>query len=187
MGNHRRDVARRENLRISGRTQRFVDRDEAPRRQRQPGFGKPGGGTRFCHPQRLVEFDPSAVGANQRAGFDTNDFAAGQHRNPAFGEDPRKKAADPAVVRRQQPFAGDEGDFHRTLSQPGESMLRRKGELDAAGAAADDGEAEARHLPCAGKQRLPLRGEMVDRLDCDRVLGGAGDIVRAGRRANVDR
>ncbi len=187
MSNHRRHVAHRENLRISGRTQRFVDRDKAPRCQRQPGLGEPEGGARFGHPQRLVEFDPSAVGANQRAGFDAEDFAVGQNRDPALGEDPLEEAADPAVVRRQQPFAGDEGNLKCGLPQPGEPMLCREGELDSTGTAADYSEAEARHLPCVGKQRLPARGEVVDRLDRDRVLGGARDIVRARGRTNVDR
>ena len=54
-----------------------------------------------------------------------------------------------------------------------------KRELDPAGAAADHGEPQPRHLPCARQQRLPARRETGDRLDRDRVLGRA----RAHRRA----
>ena len=66
-------------------------------------------------------------------------------------------------------------------------MLRRKRELDPAGAAADHGEAQPRHLARPRQQRLPARREPVDRFDRDRVLGGAGHIVGAGGRADVDR
>src|SRR5437667_358799 len=65
MGEHRRHVAGREDPRVPGRAQPVVDRDKALRRQRQAGVGQPGRGTRLGHPQRLVEFDPPAVGAEQ--------------------------------------------------------------------------------------------------------------------------
>ncbi len=66
-------------------------------------------------------------------------------------------------------------------------MLRGQSEFDAAGAAADDGQAQPRQLPGAGQQGFPALREIGDRLDRDRVFDGARDIVRARRRADVER
>ena len=179
MGEHRRDVAGREDPRVSGRAQPVVDRDEALRRQRQTGVGEPGRGTGLGHPQRLVEFDPPAIGAEQNTRRDTHDGAAGEHGHPVIGEDLLEQPADPGIVRRQQRLAGDQGYLDRVALQSGQAVLRRKRELDPAGAAADHGEAQPRHLARPRQQRLPAHREPVDRLDRDRVLGGAGDIVGA--------
>jgi hypothetical protein len=187
MGEHRRDVAGSEDPRVRGRAQPVVDHDEALRRQRQAGVGEPGSGTGLRHPQRLVEFDPPAVCAEQNTRRDTHDGAAGDHCYPVIGEDPREQATDPGIMRRQQRLAGNQGYLDRVTLQSGQAMLRRKGELDPAGAAADHGEAQPRHLARPRQQRLPARREPVDRFDRDRVLGGAGDIVGAGGRADVER
>ena len=98
MGEYRRDVAGREDLRVSGRAQPVVDRDEAFRRQRKAGVGEPAGGTGLRHPQRLVEFDPPAIGAEQNTRRDTHNGAAGVHGNPVIGEDLLEEPADPGIV-----------------------------------------------------------------------------------------
>ena len=66
-------------------------------------------------------------------------------------------------------------------------MLCRERQLDTAGAAANNREAQPRHIGGAGEQRLPARRETGDRLNRDRMRGGTGDIVGPRRRANVDR
>ncbi len=112
---------------------------------------------------------------------------AGQQGDAALGENPLEPKADPAVVRRQQCIAGDEGDLDRSVAQPREAMLRRQCQLDAAGAAADHGEAQSPHRPGAAQQGFPARREMGDRLDRDRVLDGAGNIICTRGRADVER
>ena len=109
------------------------------------------------------------------------------HGHPVIGEDSFEEQADPGIVRRQQRLAGDQGYLDRVALQSGQAVLCRKRELDPAGAAADNGEAKPRHFSRARQQRLPACREPVDRLDRDRVLGGTGDIVRAGGRADIDR
>ena len=51
------------------------------------------------------------------------------------------------IMRREEPVTSDEGNLYR--GELREAMLRREGEFDPAGAAADDGEAQPRHLPGA--------------------------------------
>ena len=188
MGDHRRHVAGGEDPRIAGRTQGFVDRDEAVRSV----SGSPVSASQGAAPASVTH---SASSKSTRlpsaqisdAGRDPDDLAAGQHGDPALGEDPLEEPADAPVVRRQQRVPGDQGNLDRTAAQPGEPILRRERQLDAAGAAADHREAQPRHLAGAGEQRLPARRETGDRLDRDRVLGRAGDIVGPRRRADVDR
>ncbi len=108
VGRHRRHVPGGENARIGGRAQGFVDRDKTGLGQRQSGVAEPWCGPRLGYPQRLVEFDPAAVGANQNPRLDTNHGVAGDEGDPAFGENLLEPPADAAVVRRQQRFAGDE-------------------------------------------------------------------------------
>ena len=90
-------------------------------------------------------------------------------------------------MRRQQRLAGDEGNLQWRNTQPGEPVLGRQRQLDAAGAAADDGEPQPPHLSGAGQQGFPALGKTGDRLDRDRVLDGAGDFVRTRGRADIER
>ena len=146
-----------------------------------------GAAARLGHPQRLVELDPAAVGADQRAGLDPNHGNAGGERYAALGENALEMPTDAAVVRRQQRLAGDESDLDRAIAQPRQSILRRQGQLDAAGPAADHGEPQPRQAPGARDERFPARRELGDRLDRNRVLGRTRNIVGARCRADVER
>ncbi len=96
VGKHRRDVAGSEYARIGGRSQGFVDHDKTAIGQRQSGVGKPWCGARLGHPQRLVEFDPATIRADQHAGLDADNGIAGDERDPSIGED----SLEHAGVRR---------------------------------------------------------------------------------------
>ncbi len=65
--------------------------------------------------------------------------------------------------------------------------MRREGELDPAGTAADHGKAQPPHLRGPREKGLPAPCKMVDRLDRDRVLRRPWNIVRAWLRADVER
>ena len=186
MGGHRRDIAGGEDPRVGRRAQGLVDRDKAALGQGQPGVGEPRGGAGLGHPQGFVERDAPAAGADERSRLDTNDRAVGLHGNAVLGENPLEKVAHPTIVRGQQRIAGDERHFRRQ-AQRSEAMLRGQSELDTAGATADHREPQPRHCPGAGQQVSPPRREIGDRLDRDRVLDGARDIMRARRRADVER
>ncbi len=60
-------------------------------------------------------------------------------------------------------------------------VVRCQRQLDAAGAAADDREAHALLAARPLDERLPAPGELGDRLDRDRVLGGARHVVEPRR------
>ena len=186
-GPWRRHVAGGKNPRIRRRAQAVVNRNKALGGLRQPGICEPGRGAGLGHPERFVKIDPPAIGAEQNPRRDTGDGAAGDHSNPVIGENPFEQPADPVIMRRQQRATGDERHVDRIAFQFGQAVLRRKREFDPAGAAADHGKAQPRDLAGARQQRLPARREPVDRLDRDRVLGGAGHVVGARRRADVDR
>jgi len=89
-------------------------------------------------------------------------------------------------MRRQQRLFRDERDLYRVRFQLGEPVERRQGKLDAAGATADHCEAQLRHLRRTFEQGLPALGETGNRLDRDRVLCDAGNLIRTRRRADID-
>ncbi len=188
MGDHRRDIAGGEDARIAGRAQGLVDRDKAVRRQRQPGLGEPGRGAGLGHPQGLVEADPPAVGADQQ-------------RRARRGQ-PRCRSAH-AIPRS----AKIRSNRWRTRRLCDGSSVSRVTRVTSSGATpspasrycADSASSTppappptiARRSPGTSRARASnasqRRGKTGDRLDRDRVLGCAGDIVRARRRADVER
>ena len=115
------------------------------------------------------------------------DFGVAMHRDAAFGQHPLEGAAHRRVVGRQDVRVGGKevkAQFVRVAPQRAQfvaqPVLHRQRQLDAAGAAADHGDARGPGMPAhALEQRQPALVEAVDRLDRHRVLGGAGDVGKS--------
>jgi len=77
--------------------------------------------------------------------------------------------------------AAPRGDQVISGAVPGgdQPVLRRQGQFDPASATADDRQAHMTQILRAFEQRFPARGETVDRLDGDGMLGPRRHIGRA--------
>ena len=156
MGDHRRDIAGREDARIAGRAQGLVDRDKAARRSRAAQSRRAMG----PHPPR----SPTAPRRNRSAG------RRRRSARQARPERPRCRSARRSRARRKS--ARTNGRTRRLCDGSNASRVMRatssgaapspasrywadKRQLDTAGAAADDGEPQPPHLSGAGQQGFP--------------------------------
>ena len=189
MGGHAGAVAGGEHQRVAARGEGRLHREEAALVERQAGAGEPGGGAGLRHHEHVVDRQPLAGVELNRVGIDARRGGIldqphaparedGAHASPRCN---RLAGQDLALGGKHD---GDLG-IARDLAQP---MVDGQRQLDAAGAAANHGDAQ-RALPVLHpfEEAQPALAQFGDRLHRRRMLGCAGDRTHAGRRADVER
>ena len=185
MIDHAGDVAGGKHLGVGHCLQRVGHLNEPVGIQREAGFAQPGRAAGARDPDDFVGVHafrrPPCAGAVADTWIDLG-IAAQVHA--ALGQHALERAAHRRIVGAQNRRAAGqqvEAQFVRIASQRAQfvaqAVLHRQRQLDAAGAAADHGDARgAGVLAHALEQLQPALVEAVDRLDRHGVLGRAGDM-----------
>ena len=188
MRRHRRDVAGGEYRCVARRAQRLVNHQKSALVERQPGIGQPWRAARLGDPQRFVESDRVAVRRDQPAGFDPPSPAC---RSPPGCRAVRAGARDDRARCRlcegSRPSRVTSVTSGAVPSSPASRCCAASASSTPPAPPPTTASRKFRVVRGAREQRLPAPAEPVDRLDGDGVLGGAGHVVAARHRADIER
>ncbi len=194
-GEHRCAVTGGEDQWIADRLQAVAHLDETAVVQRQAGIGQPGSATGLRHPDDLVGRQRLAVAGVQLSVGHRDHFRRAMNDHTTLSQHPLEASPHARVVRRQDvAISGKEvkaqvvGVVAEGLQFVAQAILHRQGQLDAAGAGADQRDGGLPGVPTNTLQQgQPALVEAPDRLHRNGVFGGAFDAVHRRHRADVDR
>ena len=191
MASKGRDIAGGKHEGMRDRLQSVADGDEPLLVRGQAGLEQPGRRRRVRYPDRGVKKDIFLGLTLERIRRDGHDLPVEVQFDGAFANHAGQAPTHAGTMRRQQlgRIRDDcELDPWLALQVSGNAVLQGQANFRAAGAAADDRDAER---ACAALQQrlldgLPTGHEPIDRLDRQGVVGRSRHILPGRRRSDIE-